>query len=154
MSICKLGKGFFGSVFKKKTDGQEFACKAIKVDHGFDLIYNELNVLEKIKNTSHVLHYTEAYTVALKTKESTCTKTTLYICSDYIDAESLYKTKNEWIGKHVDIAVLTAQALIGLVSLHELKIIHRDIKPENILVEMDAEHGKHQLTIIDFGLSI
>jgi len=49
----------------------------------------------------------------------------------------------------INAAKFFHQILEGVQHLHELGVCHRDLKPENLLLEK----GKHNIKIIDFGLS-
>jgi serine/threonine protein kinase len=45
------------------------------------------------------------------------------------------------------------QILDPLILAHDQGIVHRDIKPENIFLHHDAKTNRHQIKLLDFGLS-
>src|SRR6202451_1038219 len=51
-----------------------------------------------------------------------------------------------------EVVSFSQQAAAALASAHAKGIIHRDIKPANIFV-LEADRGKRQIKILDFGLA-
>jgi serine/threonine protein kinase/Tfp pilus assembly protein PilF len=51
-----------------------------------------------------------------------------------------------------EVISFSQQAAAALAAAHAKGIIHRDIKPANIFV-LEADRGKHQIKILDFGLA-
>ncbi|MBC7812242.1 MAG: AAA family ATPase [Burkholderiales bacterium] len=49
---------------------------------------------------------------------------------------------------------LLVQMLQALAYLHRRGIIHRDLKPSNVLVIPEANTGREQVKVLDFGLSV
>ena len=51
-----------------------------------------------------------------------------------------------------EVVSFSQQAAAALAAAHAKGIIHRDIKPANLFV-LEADRGKHQIKILDFGLA-
>ena len=51
-----------------------------------------------------------------------------------------------------EVISFSQQAAAALAAAHVKGIIHRDIKPANLFV-LEADRGKHQIKILDFGLA-
>ncbi len=51
-----------------------------------------------------------------------------------------------------EVVSFSQQAAAALAAAHRKGIIHRDIKPANLFV-LDADRGKRQIKILDFGLA-
>jgi eukaryotic-like serine/threonine-protein kinase len=51
-----------------------------------------------------------------------------------------------------EVISFSQQAAAALAAAHAKGIIHRDIKPANLFV-VEADRGKHQIKILDFGLA-
>src|ERR1700689_1807632 len=51
-----------------------------------------------------------------------------------------------------EVISFSQQAAAALAAAHAKGIIHRDIKPANLFV-LEADRGKHQIKILDFGLA-
>jgi serine/threonine-protein kinase len=51
-----------------------------------------------------------------------------------------------------EVVSFAQQAAAALAAAHRKGIIHRDIKPANLFV-LEADRGKRQIKILDFGLA-
>ena len=51
-----------------------------------------------------------------------------------------------------EVVSFSQQAAAALAAAHAKGIIHRDIKPANLFV-LEADRGKRQIKILDFGLA-
>ncbi|KAL4438137.1 hypothetical protein ABPG74_016916 [Tetrahymena malaccensis] len=131
-----LGNGAFSWVYKvqRKQDGQVYALKKVKLR---ELSYkekenalNEIRILASI-NSPHIIRYKDAF----YDNASGC----LCIVMEFAENGDLmaklqdYKKRNMFMDE-AKIWKYAAQILLGLKSLHNLKILHRDLKCANIFL--------------------
>ena len=78
-----------------------------------------------------------------------------YLVMELLRGVTLKKYLAEAGGKGLaptEVISFAQQAAAALAAAHAKGIIHRDIKPANIFV-LDADRGKRQIKILDFGLA-
>lgn len=134
--VKEIGSGSFGTVLlvKRKTDGQIYAMKRVKVSKmnikDRENALNEVRMLASLCHTN-VIDYKEAF----YDEEST----TLNIVMEHADEGDLankiknHKTSKKYISE-ADIWSYLIQMIYGLKSLHIKKIMHRDLKSANIFL--------------------
>lgn len=158
--ICEqgnLGEGNFSKVFKvlNTVENVFYAMKIIKMEKldtekAKELIYNEANLLNKLKHLSFVT----------KIKEYFIYEETLYLIIEFCNGENLDKHVN-WLKKNnmnmnmEDIKLIAGNLAQGLKEMQDEKhrIIHRDLKPENILLIKSEANDIIDCRIGDLGLS-
>lgn len=128
-----LGVGASGKTYLFKKGTKKLAIKAMNENIKEEDIFNEVNILEKIKKSC---------------KNSLCHKKVIgtYIITEYIDGQDMwdyYNSKKNVSSKKTFSFIL--QLFSGLEEIHKIGVIHFDIKPENIMI------SKNKLKIIDFG---
>ena len=134
--VKEIGSGSFGTVLmvKRKTDGQVYAMKRVKVAKmSIKDRENALNEVRMLASLCHpnVVDYKEAF----YDEEST----TLNIIMEYADEGDLsLKIKNHKAAKkfipEAEIWSCLIQTVNGLKSLHDKKIMNRDLKSANIFL--------------------
>lgn len=144
----KLGSGSFGEVKRvvKKDTKKEYAVKIIKKSliqeqADLDLIYEEVEILQKIKHENCVSLF-DLYE----------TKTKLYMVLELLTGGELYDRivlKGSFSEK--EAADLIQKLASALDYLHAQGIVHRDLKPENLIYESNADDANIKVT--DFGLA-
>jgi NIMA (never in mitosis gene a)-related kinase len=142
--VCKLGEGSFSSVWKVKriSDGQEYAMKKVKMaslsEKEKQNALNEVRILASIKNP-YIIGYKEAFFED--------NSMTLCIVMEYAAGGDIYNKiaqhqKSRTYFKEEDIWNYAIQMIIGLKTLHDMKILHRDLKSANIFLSKDGKSIK------------
>eukprot|EP01088_Endostelium_zonatum_P011446 TRINITY_DN25585_c0_g1_i1.p1 TRINITY_DN25585_c0_g1~~TRINITY_DN25585_c0_g1_i1.p1 ORF type:complete len:919 (+),score=212.80 TRINITY_DN25585_c0_g1_i1:386-2758(+) len=142
----KLGDGAYGSVFKGVLKGTGNTV-AIKVIPGLkfsqtkkDEMKAEIKILKKCQNANIVSYYG-------------CTEQTngdLWVIMEFCSLGSvrdIIETTERALNEE-QIQWVCYKTLLGLMYLHNSKIIHRDVKAANILL-----NEKSHVLIADFGVS-
>jgi serine/threonine protein kinase len=78
-----------------------------------------------------------------------------YLVMELLRGETLKQYLAQAGGKGLasdEVISFSQQAAAALAAAHRKGIIHRDIKPANLFV-LDADRGKRQIKILDFGLA-
>ncbi|TNV84563.1 hypothetical protein FGO68_gene913 [Halteria grandinella] len=136
VTLGKLGTGAFSEVFRvrRKTDNIEYALKKVKLgklnEKEKENALNEVRILASIEHPN-IVGYKEAFF-----EEST---QTLCIVMEFADGGDLQTKINQMKkeGKHIkeqEIWSIFYQMVVGLQTLHNLKIVHRDIKCANVFL--------------------
>jgi len=142
--LNKLGEGSFSSVWKVKriSDGQEYAMKKVKMaslsEKEKQNALNEVRILASIKNP-YIVGYKEAFFED--------NSMTLCVVMEYAGGGDLFNkiTAHQKAGTHFkeqDIWKYAIQMIIGLRTLHDMKILHRDLKCANVFVSTDNQSAK------------
>ena len=142
-TICKIGEGTFGNIYKIKDSlGHDFATKVYK---GSDItsLVREISILSTIchPNIIGIFHVD------------------LSINNQSMIMECMSGDLSIIVEKDIDCRLdllesISFQILLGLEFLHSHGFAHRDIKSNNILVrEVDPSKKYYQIKIADFGLA-
>jgi len=134
-----IGGGSFGTVYKSKRKGVEYAIKEIKISQEDDenQVYKEVELLKYLKH-QNIIEFYDSFTH----------ENNYYILMKLMD-KSLRNYFNTDLNQKIKILL---QISNGMRYLTKENIIHRDLKPENILVK-EEEGGEINVKICDFGLS-
>ena len=139
------GKGAFGKVIlcRKTESYEQFAIKIIEKMTIFDK-----SKFERLKEEKDILSENQHPFLA---SLEFCFQDKYKICfgMEFFQGGELYNQlkKNKRFPEKV-VKFYAVQVQLGLIHLHERKIIYRDQKPENVMIGADG-----YLKIIDFGLS-
>ena len=144
--INKIGKGYFGTVYKvrRKADNNIYALKQISISHlnqqTRNSAINEVQILASLRNPYIVKYY-----------ESFIDRTYLNIIMEYCENGDL----DTFIKRHVNRSIpekkiwkIMIQVLIGLHYINKKNVIHRDLKTMNIFLTKDED-----IRIGDMGLA-
>lgn len=148
-SICKLGKGSFGTVFKvsHKSTGQIRALKLIKKEN-IQLQDDEQQFLKEIEILMKIDHMN-----IIKIYEFFEDDLNYYIITEYVSQGELLENVVRFPNFDENFIKRTMRQIMSAVTyLHKLNITHRDLKPENILVASISDSDL-EIKIIDFGTS-
>ena len=148
--IVRLGKGFFGSVYKVKykLNGQIYAIKQYekakaKKEQELDY-YREKAILYDLNKRGH-----PAIVKLYADFEDSTTRNLVMECVEGITLKKKRGKLNGYVPQNEVINILT-QLLQTLDFLHtKCHIIHRDIKPDNIIIQ-----NNNQIKLLDFGISV
>lgn len=140
-TICKLGEGSYGSVYKAlhKESGQVLAIKQVPVDTDLQEIIKEISIMQQC-DSPYVVKYYGSY----------FKNTDLWIVMEYCGAGSvsdIMRLRKKALTED-EIATILSDTLKGLEYLHLRRKIHRDIKAGNILLNSEG-HAK----LADFGVA-
>ena len=145
-----LGEGSYGYVAKAKSKKNNtiYAIKQMKLNiiaqkNIRDLIENEIQILQKLKNP-----FITKYYKSFKSNEGN-----IYIVMEYMNNGDLAKLikSHMIINKPIEeerLWNIFIQALKSLEFIHSNQIIHRDIKPENLFM-----NNSGIVKLGDFGFS-
>jgi len=142
--LSKLGEGAFSNVWKVKriSDGQEYAMKKVKMSSLSEKekqnALNEVRILASIKNP-YVIGYKEAF---FEDNASTLCIVMEYAGGGDIYNKILQHQKSKTFFKEEFIWNYAIQMIIGLKTLHDMKILHRDLKSANIFLSKDEKSIK------------
>ncbi|XP_052213423.1 serine/threonine-protein kinase Nek7-like [Dreissena polymorpha] len=149
-TICAIGKGTFGQVYKvKKIDTKElYAIKVIDIStlDPKDVEHSEAEV-RNLKALSHVnlVRYVADF-------REDCGRT-ICIVMELCDCTlRSYMKKQECKPNELEVNNLICQVSRGLQYMHDRDVLHRDIKPTNILV-CGLEEPNPVFKLADFGLA-
>lgn len=76
-----------------------------------------------------------------------------YFVMEYIPGVPLTQLADEQKMSIRERLLLFLQACDGVAHAHTKGILHRDLKPTNLLAWLDAETGRPELRVIDFGIA-
>jgi len=142
--ISRLGEGSYSSVWKvkRKSDGQEYAMKKVKLaalsQKEKENALNEVRILASINNP-HIIGYKEAF---LDDDSMTLCIVMEYAAGGDIYQKILQHQKAKTYFKEEDIWRYTVQMILGLKALHDMKILHRDLKCANVFISKDHKTVK------------
>lgn len=142
-----LGEGAFGQVYsaRNKKTGKTLVIKKIpKAKTKRELVDREINVLNYLKPYCH--QYILCYEDSFEDEDNTYLITE-YL-GDFVPLTNLIEKVNKTLSA-TRLLKIVANLILGLRSIHKLKVAHRDIKPDNILVSTTGSEIKY----IDFGLA-
>uniref|UniRef100_A0A8C1RKJ4 non-specific serine/threonine protein kinase n=1 Tax=Cyprinus carpio TaxID=7962 RepID=A0A8C1RKJ4_CYPCA len=175
-SICRIGKGGFGRVFKarRKLENTYYAVKIVK---SREKALREVGALAGFNNGNIVRYYTawvedtayrydssESYTVTcifvlvslsagFSSGSDPVTKY-LYIQMELCEGDTLYawidKRNSSNVGcpeRRTDAAQISRQVMKAVEYIHSKSFIHRDLKPLNIMFNSEGT-----VKVGDFGL--
>jgi len=142
--LKRLGEGSFGTVYqvKRKSDGKIYAMKKVKMlslsTKEKENALNEVRILASIKSPN-IISYKDSF----YDESSSC----LCIIMDFATKGDVLmqineKKKTKSFFEETTIWKYAADMLLGLKSLHDMKILHRDLKGANIFI---AENGSLKL---------
>jgi len=146
-----IQSGQYGDLFKVEYNGKLYALKILKnkyIDNYEDIIKNESNILEKLKNDcelNNVLCYNHYHYNEKDKKHYIVTE---YL-ENYIELLDFISNENAQLKTNENYAKIINKLCKGLITIHNKGIAHRDIKPENIMINPETLDIKY----IDFGLS-
>uniref|UniRef100_A0A8C1AV59 non-specific serine/threonine protein kinase n=1 Tax=Cyprinus carpio carpio TaxID=630221 RepID=A0A8C1AV59_CYPCA len=163
-SICRIGKGGFGRVFKarRKLENTYYAVKIVK---SREKALREVGALAGFNNSNIVRYYTawvedtayrydssESYSHS-DSGSDPVTKY-LYIQMELCEGDTLYawidKRNSSNIGcpeRRTDAAQISRQVMKAVEYIHSKSFIHRDLKPLNIMFNSEGT-----VKVGDFGL--
>ena len=138
--IHLLGQGKFGKVFQAQTKSYQFVAIKMECTKSINkgLLKHEVTILHYL-NQKKCIHIPNVLWFGIESN-ITCFVMPFYSISltEYIKENKL---RNE---------IQIMQSMLTIIkSIHCVYVIHRDIKPDNFML-----NEKHQLILIDFGLSI
>ncbi|XP_058242415.1 interferon-induced, double-stranded RNA-activated protein kinase [Hemibagrus wyckioides] len=161
-TICRVGKGGFGSVFKarRKLEDTFFAVKIVKFN---EKARREVNALSRLVHVNIVRYHT-SWTEATKYRDETSDTSSdslpdsgskyLYIQMEFCDGETLRKWIDErndhpekYPNRRQEATDIIKQVLEAVKHIHANQCFHRDLKPLNI---MFGHEGR--VKVGDFGL--
>jgi serine/threonine protein kinase len=141
-----ISEGGFGRIYQARHILlDEVACIKqckLKTDEYMELLRQEAKILWRLSDHHSIPH----------TKDFTKINDGSYIMiMDYIDGTSLDELipKNSKLHPE-DACWITERVLEALYYCHYNGVVHGDIKPGNVIVEQ----RKHDIKLIDFGLSV
>uniref|UniRef100_A0A8C2BLP5 non-specific serine/threonine protein kinase n=1 Tax=Cyprinus carpio TaxID=7962 RepID=A0A8C2BLP5_CYPCA len=163
-SICRIGKGGFGRVFKarRKLENTHYAVKIVK---SREKALREVGALAGFNNGNIVRYYTawvedtayrydssESYSHS-DSGSDPVTKY-LYIQMELCEGDTLYAWIDNRNSSHVgcperrtDAAQISRQVMKAVEYIHSKSFIHRDLKPLNIMFNSEGT-----VKVGDFGL--
>uniref|UniRef100_A0A8C2CCF4 Uncharacterized protein n=1 Tax=Cyprinus carpio TaxID=7962 RepID=A0A8C2CCF4_CYPCA len=163
-SICRIGKGGFGRVFKarRKLENTYYAVKIVK---SREKALREVGALAGFNNGNIVRYYTawvedtayrydssESYSHS-DSGSDPVTKY-LYIQMELCEGDTLYawidKRNSSNVGcpeRRTDAAQISRQVMKAVEYIHSKSFIHRDLKPLNIMFNSEGT-----VKVGDFGL--
>ncbi|KVH89488.1 Armadillo repeat-containing protein 3 and Serine/threonine-protein kinase CTR1 [Cynara cardunculus var. scolymus] len=136
----RVGIGFFGEVFRGTWNGIDVAIKVLLeqeiTSENIEDFCNEMSILSRLRHPNVILFL------------GACTTPPHFsLITEYMDMGSLYYLIHV-SGLKKRISWRRRLKMLGLMSMHRVKIVHRDLKSANCLV------NKHwTVKICDFGLS-
>jgi len=141
--LAKLGEGAYSKVYKVQriSDNQIYALKRVKIanlsEKEKENALNEVRILASIQS-NYIIGYKEVF--------FDDNSMALYIVMEYAENGDLFAKlgqhqKNKTYMKEQDIWSHAIQMLIGLKSLHDMKILHRDLKSANVFI-LKNDHVK------------
>ncbi|KAI7790360.1 interferon-induced, double-stranded RNA-activated protein kinase isoform X2 [Triplophysa rosa] len=164
-SISRVGKGFFGRVFKarRKLENQYFAVKIVKVTKKS---WREVAALSKL-NHPNIVRYNTCWVEETSYRPECSESNSTSDSGSSLDTEFLYiqmelcegDTLHVWINqrnslnedtdteRRKDATHIFHQILQAVQYIHSKELIHRDLKPANIM--FGSEGG---VKVGDFGL--
>jgi len=142
--LAKLGEGAFSSVWRVKriSDSQEYAMKKVKLtplsEKEKQNAINEVRILASINNPN-IIGYKEAFFEDVP----------LTLCivmehaggGDILNKINQHQKSNTHF-KEKDIWRYATQMIMGLKTLHDMKILHRDLKCANVFLSTDGKAAK------------
>lgn len=161
----KIGDGSYGEVYKvtkvSEPNGPELVLKEIQLKKcenksQLEMVKNEAPILSKLKS-DYVVHYYDSF------EENN----NVYIIMEYCEGGDLshylsdYKKANQKMMNEDSIWKWFIQISLGLLHIHNNKILHRDLKSLNIFLTKDLnvkigdlgvakilKNASHAMTII------
>jgi serine/threonine kinase 38 len=144
-SLAIIGKGAFGEVrvCKHRETGEISAIKKMKKNE-----MHKKNQILHVRAERLVLSEAQNPWI-VELKASFQDDHHLYLVMDFLaggDLMSLLMAKD--ILSEEDAKFYTAELILAIESVHNLKCIHRDLKPDNVLIDINGH-----IKLSDFGLS-
>mmetsp|Transcript_8619 Transcript_8619/g.22522 ORF Transcript_8619/g.22522 Transcript_8619/m.22522 type:complete len:566 (-) Transcript_8619:296-1993(-) len=145
-----LGRGAYGSVtaVRRKTDGEQFALKMIKIggesDATFEDIRNEVAIQKRLDHPNIAKIY-ECY--------EDVPHRVVYIVMECCTGGTLVsRMKKHRLGYGEKAAATIMHEMLGAVKYcHSHGVVHRDIKLDNMIFQGPEEDA--ELKLIDFGFA-
>ena len=134
-SFETLGEGTFGKVYLSRGPGdREVALKVLSV--------SETNNLDEIKKEIRIHSLISPHIHIIQILGSFSEHRNMCLVLEYISGTAL---------THLELSASTLakdmyQLIIGLIHIHEHRVMHRDLKLNNIMIGSDGN-----LKIVDFG---
>jgi serine/threonine kinase 38 len=140
-----IGKGAFGEVrlCKWVKNGEPVAVKKLKKS---EMIFKNKVVQSREERNVLAIADNNPWVVGLKCSFQDAEN--LYLVMEYLpggDLMNLLIKKD--IFTHEEAQLYTAEILMALDSVHNMKYIHRDLKPDNVLLDASGH-----IKLSDFGL--
>lgn len=136
-----LGEGSFGKVYKAlhHEENRIVAVKVIPLDDDMAQIAQEIEMLKGC-DCAHIVHYYGSFARAEQ----------LWILMEFCEGSSLLDVMeaNGRCLTEPQLSSVIADAVSGLLYLHERRKIHRDVKAGNLLLGADGE-----VKLADFGVA-
>jgi serine/threonine protein kinase len=153
-SICKLGSGSFGTVYKVRriVDNSIYVIKDVRIGElSFreqEEAINEVNILAGI-DSPYIVGYCDSF----------IEDGSLHIVMEYCNRGDLQALVKK--AKAKDISCLKEdvtwnlglQVILGLYHLHEQHILHRDLKSANVFLKKDDSQKYFSVKIGDLGVA-
>lgn len=140
----KLGEGTFGQVFKV-TDKRTGDIRALKLLKLWEMPPQDRpNYMKRFEREFQVGNIQSDYIVRSSFKGITGGNP--FVVMDYCPNGDLCSALGN--KRHLNLALIGRQVLLGLNDLHRNGIIHRDLKPENVLLK-----SNNHAVLTDFGIA-
>ncbi|XP_037798859.1 serine/threonine-protein kinase Nek8-like [Penaeus monodon] len=143
-----IGRGAYGNVYlyRRLSDNKHVVIKQIPTESitnaECEVTKNEVRVLAMFQHPNIIEYY-----------DNYLDNNTIMIVMEYAPGGNLYdylRSRGEGnLLPEEDVLNLFCQLVLGMLHIHESKILHRDIKSNNIL--LDRSH--RVVKIGDFGIS-
>jgi len=153
--LQQIGRGSFGTVFRarRKMDREVYVLKEIKLagasKREIDAAVNECHFLAKI-DSPYVIRYYDSFVEA--------EAETLWLVMEYATGGTLRElivSRQDPMNED-EAWYYICQILLGVASIHSLRIIHRDIKSLNIFIctrQGEKSYLRNQMKVGDMGVS-
>lgn len=137
--LKEIGKGAFAKVYlvKRKSDGILYAMKRVKMaslnSKEKENALNEVRILANIQH-NNLIAFKESF---FEEESKTLNIVMEYADDGDIEAKIKYMAKERKLFPEDDVWSYLIQAISGLKSLHDNKVMHRDLKSANLFLTSD-----------------
>lgn len=136
-----VGQGSYAKVFKarRKSDRQIYALKIIKIQEMKQSVaentLNEIRLLSSI-DSPFIVSYKEAF---IESNNRDVVIVMEFVAGGDLATKIKEATRSRTLFPEETVWRYLCQALLGLQTLHRMKIVHRDIKSANLFLTETAE---------------
>ena len=139
--VRQVGKGAFGRVFEviRKSDGRPYAIKVVPLGRmDKQTCQNNLNEIRILCSVDHpnIVAYKEVF---LDKNDSEMCIVMEFVGGGDLASKIADLRRRRMHLREESVWKYFLQALLGLRTLHQLKIIHRDVKPANLFLSEDYQ---------------